>query len=281
MGLVKEFIRYYKISFLGLVLILLMGLVSILAPFVAPYSPTKLNVMDPLKKPSLAHPFGTDPYGRDVLSRLIFGARLSLQIGAMVVGASAIIGMSLGTTAGLTTLGWLENLIMRGVDILMAFPSIFLALIFVGILGPSKESIIVALTIVQIPRNARIAHGKVQEIAENTYIESANAVGVSTARIIRYYILPNLLPPAIVQLTFIFAVVVMAETSLSFLGAGPPPPAPSWGNVMSQARNYIRQAPWLVIFPGITIFSFVMSINLVGDALREILDPKASASERL
>jgi len=261
-----------KIGALAFLYILLTLLIAVLADFLAPSDPFKMKVMDNLDAPSLQHLFGTDRYGRDVLSRVIFGARLSLKVGFLTVIGSSLLGTVLGLVSVLGRL--INTFIMRMVDVLMSLPSIFLALALVALMGPSEWTVIVALTVVYIPRTARIVNGRALEINETTFVDAARAIGASHARILVRHVFPSVVPALIVQITYVFATVILAETSLSFLGAGAPQPAPSWGNIMSEAKDYIQQAPWLTVAPGVTIFLFVMSLNLFGDMLREMLDPK-------
>ena len=261
-----------KVGALAFVYILLTLLVGIFANFIAPNDPFKMSVMDNLKAPSAQHLFGTDRYGRDVLSRVIYGARLSLKVGFLVVIGSSLLGTIIGL---LSVLGSVVNtFLMRLVDVLMSLPSIFLALALVAVMGPSEWTVIVALTVVFIPRTARIVNGRALEIYKTTFVDAARAIGAGYFRILLRHVYPSIVPALIVQITYVFATVILAETSLSFLGAGAPQPAPSWGNIMAEAKDYLRQGPWLTVAPGMTIFLFVMSLNLFGDLLRETLDPK-------
>lgn len=261
-----------KIGALAFLYILITVLIGLLANVVSPADPFKMNVMNNLKAPSAQHLFGTDRYGRDVLSRVIYGTRLSLKVGFLAVIGSSLLGTILGLVSVLGRV--INTFIMRLVDVLMSLPSIFLALALVALMGPSEWTVIVALTVVFIPRTARIVNGRALEIYETTFVDAARAVGAGHFRILLRHVFPSVAPALIVQITYVFATVILAETSLSFLGAGAPQPAPSWGNIMSEAKDYIRQGPWLTVAPGMTIFLFVMSLNLFGDLLREMLDPK-------
>lgn len=261
-----------KVGTIAFIFILLTILVGLFAHFIAPADPFKMSVMNNLKPPSAQHWFGTDRYGRDVMSRVIYGTRLTLKVGFLAVLGSTVIGTILGLVS---VLGKISNMVlMRLVDVLMSLPGIFLALALVALMGPSEWTVIVALTVVYIPQTARIVNGRALEIYETTFVDAARAVGAGYFRILMRHVFPSVAPALIVQITFVFATVILAETSLSFLGAGAPQPAPSWGNIMSEAKDYIRQAPWLTVAPGTVIFLFVMSLNLFGDLLREMLDPK-------
>jgi len=271
----KYLFKYYKLGLFASVLVVIYIFIALFAPYIAPYDPLEMHFIDNLKKPNSSYWFGTDRYGRDVLSRIIYGSRLSLEVSGIAVFVSMFIGTIFAICAGYFR-GRTEIIIMRVIDVLMSFPGIFLALMLVGILGPSKWTVTIALTLVYIPRNARVVHSKVIEEREKLYIRAAESMGAGFFRIAWRHLLPNVLPVMLIQSTFIFATIILAETSLSFLGAGAPPPEPSWGNVMSEASHFMNQAPWLLIFPGLTIFGFVMCLNIVGDFLREVLDPKTN-----
>jgi len=261
-----------KTGIVGLIIICIVLFISLLAPLLAPYSPVELHVIDRLQPPSGKYLLGTDNYGRDLLSRVLFGARFSLKIGLMVAIFTSLIGGLIGLVAGYYS--HLDNILMRIMDALMSFPAILLAIAIMAALGPSGMSTIFALTVVYTPRTARIVRGSVLSVKHNEYIEAIRAAGASNLRIIFLHILPNSLSPLIVQSSFIFAYAILAEAGLSFVGAGPPPPAPSWGNVLSEGRVYIREAPWLTVFPGMAITITVLGLNLLGDGLRDVLDPK-------
>ncbi len=257
---------------LGLVVLSIFAFVAIFADFLAPYSPEKSDYRSILMPPSAAHWFGTDAFGRDIASRIIYGTRVSLRIGLIVVLTTGILGTILGTLASYVR--WLDGLIMRGLDGLMAFPGVLLAIALAAALGPSEVNAIIALTVTFTPRTARIVRASVIVVQGMQFIEAAHAVGASHARIILRYILANALSPLIVQLTFVFAVSIVAEAILSFLGVGPPPPAPSLGNIIADGRSYVQEAWWIAVFPGIAIAVAVLSLNLMGDGLRDIIDPR-------
>ena len=264
-------------SFLiGAVILTLFVLVAILAPLLAPYGPTEINYRTILSPPTATNWFGTDGYGRDILSRVIYGTRVSLRIGLVVVVTTGILGTLLGTAA--SYVGWLDGLIMRTLDGLMAFPGVLLAIALAAILGPSEINAIIALTVTFTPRTARIVRASVLVVQGMQYIEAAHAVGAGHARIIFRYILANALSPLIVQLTFVFAVSIIAEAILSFLGVGPPPPAPSLGNIIADGRSYIQEAWWIAVFPGLVIAIAVLGLNLMGDGLRDVIDPRQRAT---
>lgn len=260
-------------SFLfGLVILAIFFFVAIFADLLAPYAPSKSDYRSILMPPSSEHWLGTDGFGRDIASRIIYGTRVSLRIGLIVVVTTGILGTILGTLASYVR--WLDSLIMRSLDGLMAFPGVLLAIALAAALGPSEVNAIIALTVTFTPRTARIVRASVLVVQSMQFIEAAHAVGASHARIIFRYILANALSPLIVQLTFVFAVSIVAEAILSFLGVGPPPPAPSLGNIIADGRTYIQEAWWIAVFPGIAIAIAVLSLNLMGDGLRDIIDPR-------
>ena len=260
-------------SFLfGLIILAVFFLVAIFAPLLAPYPPNKSSYSAILMPPSAEHWFGTDGFGRDILSRIVYGTRVSLRIGLIVVFTTGVLGTILGTAASYVR--WLDGLIMRTLDGLMAFPGVLLAIALAAALGPSEINAIIALTVTFTPRTARIVRASVLVVQGMQFIEAAHAVGAGHARIIFRYILANALSPLIVQLTFVFAVSIVAEAILSFLGVGPPPPAPSLGNIIAEGRTYIQEAWWIAVFPGMAIAVAVLSLNLMGDGLRDIIDPR-------
>ena len=263
-------------SFLiGCIILLLFVAVAGFAPFLAPYDPTYINYRSMMVPPSVENWFGTDAFGRDIASRVIYGTRVSLRIALVVVAATGVIGTLLGTLAGYV--GWLDGLIMRTLDGLMAFPGVLLAIALAAALGPSEVNAIIALTVTFTPRTARIVRASVMVVQGMQYVEAAQAVGASHGRIIFRYILANSLSPLIVQLTFVFAVSIIAEAILSFLGVGPPPPAPSLGNIIAEGRNYIQEAWWIAVFPGMVLAVAVLGLNLMGDGLRDVIDPRQRA----
>jgi len=261
-----------KIALVGAVLVVLNLAVALTAPTVGRVDPQLLDVKARLSAPSARHWFGTDDVGRDVWSRVIYGARLSMLVGGSVVLFSVAAGLFVGMLGGYYTR--LDNVLMRIMDGLMAFPGIILAIALMASLGPSVMNVIVALGVVYVPRVARIVRGSVLVIRETPYVEAARALGVPDFTVLRRHVLPNCLSPVIVQVTFIFAAAVLGEAALSFLGVGVPPQIPSWGNVLAEGRLYLQQAPWLTLFPGAAIMACILGLNLFGDGLRDLLDPK-------
>ncbi|PYN38879.1 MAG: peptide ABC transporter permease [Candidatus Rokuibacteriota bacterium] len=241
------------------------------APWLAG-SPTHMDVAARLTPPNRAHWFGTDDVGRDVFSRVVYGARLSILVGAAVVIFSVVVGVLCGLFAG--HYHRLDNPIMRVMDGLMAFPAIVLAIALMASLGPSVLNVVTAIGIVYSPRVARVVRGSVLVVRETAYVEAGRALGASDVTLMGRHILPNCLSPVIVQGSFVFAAAVLTEAALSFLGVGVPPYVPSWGNILSEGRLYIQQAPWLVLYPGAAIMLTIFALNLFGDGLRDLLDPK-------
>ncbi|MBP2537231.1 ABC transporter permease [Agrobacterium tumefaciens] len=256
----------------GLIVLLVFVLLAVFAPMIAPYSPSKLSIVNRLKPPSELYWFGTDEFGRDVFSRTIFAGRLSLLVGAAVVALSALIGITLGLLAGFFQK--LDTPIARLIDAMMAFPDILLAIALVAALGPSLTTVIIALAIVYSPRLARIVRASTLVIRELPYVEAAKALGISTFHIMTRHVLRNLISPILVQCTFLFASAMLAEAGLSFLGLGVSPEIPTWGTMISAGRQYIGQADWMTYFPGFAIILSVLSLQMVGDGLRDMLDPR-------
>jgi peptide/nickel transport system permease protein len=254
------------------VLFLFVVLMALFADALAPIPPDEIQVRHRFEPPSLEFPFGTDNFGRDLVSRMVYGARLSLEIGFAVVILTGIAGTAVGVVAGYFRR--LDNVVMRFMDALMAFPAILLAVGIAAALGPSAINAVVALAAVYTPRTARIVRASVLVVREMEYVQAARACGAGNGRIIFRHVLPNSLAPLIVQLTFIFAYAVLAEAILSFLGLGPEPPTPTWGNIIAEGRNYIREAPWITLFPGLAIAMTALGLNLLGDGLRDALDPR-------
>ena len=260
-----------KIVLVGLILVMVTAAVGILAPVIAG-NPTRMEVSARLQSPGPAHWFGTDDLGRDVFARVVYGARLSFVVGVAVVALALLVGLTAGLAAGYFRR--LDNVIMRVMDGLMAFPAIILAIALMASLGPSVTNVIVAIGVVYMPRVARVVRGSVLVVRETAYVEAARALGVRDVSIILRHVLPNCLSPVIVQGSFVFAAAVLTEAALSFLGVGVPPYIPSWGNILSEGRLYLQQAPWLVLYPGAAIMITILGLNLLGDGLRDLLDPK-------
>lgn len=263
-----------RIVLYGAVVFLALVVVAVFADFLAPFSPTGMNVRSRLHPPSAEFWLGTDNLGRDILSRLIHGARISLIAGFASVIVSTVAGVVIGTLAGYYSRA--DTILMRVMDGLMAFPVILLAVALMAALGPTLINVIIALSAVYAPRTARIVRSAVLGVKQTPYVEAAGALGSRHPRIIGRHILPNCLSPIIVQATFIFAYAVQAEAALSFLGVGVPPSVPSWGSMLSEARLYMTQAPWMMIPPGLAIAVTVLALNSIGDGLRDFLDPHFS-----
>jgi peptide/nickel transport system permease protein len=261
-----------KTVMVGLLILLIVAALAIQAPWIAPYSPSRLSVVNRLKPPSGVYWFGTDEFGRDVFSRTIYAGRLSLLVGVSVVTFAAVFGVTLGLVAGFFRR--LDTPIARIIDAMMAFPDILLAIALVAALGPSLVTVIVALGIVYTPRLARIVRASTLVIRELPYVEAARALGVPTWRIMSRHVLRNLMSPILVQGTFIFAYAMLAEAGLSFLGLGVSPEIPTWGTMIAAGRQYIGQADWMTLFPGIAIILSVLSLQMVGDGFRDLLDPR-------
>lgn len=245
---------------------------AVFAPSVSPFPPGEIDPLRRLQGPSWVHPFGTDHIGRDIFSRVIHGTRTSIAVSVMVVVVSSILGSIAGIAAGYYPR--VDNVIMRVMDGFMAFPGILLAIALMASLGPNPSNIVIALTIVYTPRVSRIARATVLVLRRQVFVEAAQALGSSDVRIIARHIAPNCIGPVNVQITFIFAYAILAEAALSFLGVGAPPDIPTWGNILSEGRPYIQVAPWITIFPGLTIMLAVLALNVLGDGLRDVLDPR-------
>lgn len=262
-----------KLAVAGIIMILVVSLMSIFAPLLSPFSPSEQNMIDRYSKPCKAYLFGTDEYGRDILSRIIFGSRASLIVGFFSVTFSMLSGTLLGTIAGYFG-GKLDDIVMRGIDIMLSFPTLLLGLLIVAILGPGLVNTIIAIAISILPRFARLARGPTVSAKEAIYVEASRACGQNDFRIILNHILPNILGPVLVMGSLWLATAIRIEANLSFLGLGVQPPTPSWGNMIRAGVNNITITPWLAIFPGIAITVAVLSFNMVGDGLRDALDPK-------
>ncbi|GAB1584337.1 MULTISPECIES: ABC transporter permease [Phyllobacteriaceae] len=257
---------------LGAIILAIVVLAAILAPWVAPYAPNKLSIVNKLKAPSWSHFFGTDEFGRDIFSRAIFAGRASLLVSLGVVVISTVLGIILGVAAGYFRR--LDAPISRLLDAMMSFPDILLAIALVAALGPSLPTVILALGITYAPRLARIVRGSTLVLRELPYIEAAIAMGLPTWQILTRHVLLNLASPILVQATFVFASAMLAEASLSFLGVGVSTDMPTWGTMLASGREYMNNAPWLMVFPGLAIVFSVLSLQLLGDGLRDLVDPR-------
>jgi peptide/nickel transport system permease protein len=265
-------LRRGRLILIGVILTVVPILAGLLAPWIAPDLPDRLDPMHRLESPGSARPFGTDELGRDLLTRVIYGARLSLLVGSMVVVISTLLGTLFGLMAGY--LRKLDALIMRTMDGLLALPDLLLAIALMAALGPNVTNVIIALGIVYTPRIARLVRGSVLVVRELEYVQAARALGASVPRTMLRHVLPSSLSPLIVQATFVFAFSILGEAALSFLGVGVPPYIASWGNILSGGRQFMVEAPWVTLVPGLAIVVTVLGINLLGDGLRDVLDPR-------
>jgi peptide/nickel transport system permease protein len=268
---IKRLFRH-RLFMTGLVLFLIIAVTAILAPWITDVDPNRLSMRNKFKPPGEGWVFGTDSFGRSLWSRVVWGAQLSMLIGASVVALNAVFGILIGAAAGYFRR--IDNLLMRINDALMAFPAILLAIAVTSVLGPSTFNVILALGIVYIPRTARIVRSSVIVLREMEFVQAAVAAGAGHWRILTRHILPNAMAPVIVQLSFLFAFAVLSEATLSFLGVGAVPPTPTWGNIMSEGRDFMREAPWIITIPGIALMITVMGLNFLGDGLRDVLDPR-------
>jgi len=262
-----------RLALIGLGIIVVFVLLALLAPWLAPYDPTRMNLRLTLKGPSLDHWFGTDALGRDILSRVLFGARISLLIGLEALAIAYLIGIPLGLISGYYG-GNTDYLLQRLVDILMAFPGILIALLVVAILGVGLQNAMIAVGISLIPSATRLVRGSVLQIRELPFIEACKALGVSHLRIMTLHVLPNCLGPIIVQASIYMGITILYAAGLGFLGLGAQPPTPEWGVMLSSARESIAEAPHEATFPGLMIMILVLGFNFVGDGLRDALDPR-------
>jgi peptide/nickel transport system permease protein len=263
---------HHRLFLLGLALFLIVAGVALLAPVIAPQDPNKLAMRFKFLPPGGDFIFGTDNFGRSLWSRVVWGARLSMIIGSAVVLINAVAGTAIGAIAGYFP-AW-DNILMRVNDALMAFPAVLLAIGVTAVLGPSVNDVIIALGVVYTPRTARIVRSSVIVLREMEYVQAAVAAGAGHWRILRRHILPNAMAPLIVQLSFLFAYAVLTEATLSFLGVGAVPPTPTWGNIMAEGRQYMTDAPWIIAIPGVALMITVLGLNLLGDGLRDVLDPR-------
>ena len=257
----------------GLAIVVIYVLVALSAPWLAPYSPTYMDPEHVLTGSSWVHPLGTDHHGRDILSRLIHGARSTLAVAAGAVTLAVVIGVPLGAAAGFYG-ATLETLIMRLMDILLAFPALLLALAVIAILGQATINVVFAIGLVYIPQFARIARAAVLSLKDLEFVEAGRALGSSQLRLLTRHVFPNIVPPLIIQASLCLSLAVLYESALSFLGMGTQPPTPSWGLMLSSGRRFMELAPWIAIAPGVAIALVVLGFNLIGDGLRDMLDPR-------
>ncbi|MBX9749054.1 MAG: ABC transporter permease [Roseococcus sp.] len=264
----------HKLAMFGLVIVVIFVLAAALAPWIAPFDPLETSWSRLRQPPSWTHPFGTDENGRDVLSRVLHGARASLMAGVIAVGGAALIGVPIGLLAGLGG-KWTDMVISRVADAMLSIPFLILAIALAAFLGPALENAMLAIAISASPIFVRLARGMALDARSTDWVEAARAMGNPPWRIGLLHVLPNILPPLLVQATLAIAEAIIAEASLSFLGLGQQPPNPSWGSMLNSAQRFIESAPWLAIFPGLAIFLVVLAFNLVGDGLRDALDPRS------
>lgn len=262
-----------KLALTGSIIVGFFLLIAIFGPLLAPHGATEQFPPLRLTGPSLNNPFGSDEFGRDILSRLLYGARISFQVGVIAVGISAVIGVLLGLVAGYFG-GWIDNLVSLLMDVLFAFPTILLAIALMAMLGNSVGNVMIAIGIVNAPTFMRVVRGSVLSVRQTTYIESAVSVGASTPTILWRHVFPNITAPLIVHASLNFATAVLSEASLAYLGLGNKPPSPSWGSMVSSSYGFLQLAPWAAIAPGVAIGLTVLGFNLMGDGLRDALDPR-------
>lgn len=268
----QVFVRLHRLAAIGAVLVALFVLTGLLAPALAPYDPSLINVQKTLQPPNRVHLLGTDNQGRDLLSRIIFGARMSLLVSLTSVGFGALVGILLGTIAGYYRR--LDGPIMRLNEVLLAFPGIVVALTIISILGRGLENVIVAIAIVQVPQYVRLAHGLTLSVKERVFVEAAVAVGATDRAILSRHILPNLLAPLIVQTSLLIPGAILTAATLSFLGLGVQPPTPEWGAMLQNSLQWSRLAPHVMVIPGFALMLVVFGFNVLGDGLRDALDPR-------
>lgn len=270
------FLRH-RSGMLGLILVIVMLASALAAPWLAPHEPLTMTTVDRFAPPSAAYPMGADEFGRDIFSRLLYGGRVAFMVGSISIALATVIGVALGAMAGYMQ-GWFDAIIMRVLDAILAFPAILLAIVILAVLGPGILNAMLAVAIVNVPAFARLARANVLVEKQKDYVTAAHAVGASSARVLFRAILPNTLATIIVRITVAFAGAVLLESSLSFLGLGVPLPAPSWGSMLSIGRTYMSYAPWYPIAPGLAIMFLVLGVYLLGDGLRDVLDPRRQKS---
>ncbi|SFB09775.1 peptide/nickel transport system permease protein [Bacillus sp. cl95] len=262
-----------RLALVGMGIVIFFIILAFIAPMIAPYSFKEQVLTERLQAPSEKHWFGTDDFGRDIFSRILYGARISLWVGFFSVLGSVIVGTFLGIVAGYYG-RWIDSIISRFFDIMLAFPSILLAIAVVAILGPSLQNALIAIAVINIPNFGRLVRSKVLSVKQEEYIMAAKAVGMKDSRILFRHILPNSVSPVIVQATLAIATAIIEAAALGFLGLGAQAPTPEWGKMLADSKQYLVQAPWTLFFPGVAIMLTVLGFNLMGDGLRDVLDPK-------
>ena len=273
LGETIEVFNKNKTSWVGLVILIVMVLIAVLAPLLAPYNPVEQHILQRLQPSSQTYLLGTDHFGRDILSRIIYGARISLTVGVFSILLGLIIGGAFGLVAGYKG-GWIDNTIMRVMDVFMSFPTLIMGLLIVAVLGASLTNLIVAIALTVAPRFARIARAPTVTVKERDFVEAGRAMGFSDIRIMVVHILPNILGEILVMASLWIATAVRIEASLSFIGLGVKPPIPTWGGMIREGFEFILDAPWLSVYPGAVILITVFAFNMLGDGLRDALDPK-------
>ena len=268
-----DFLRRHPLVVVGATIVIALVVISILAPVIAPYDPIEQDLYARLQAPSMHNPMGTDEFGRDILSRVIYGSRISMRIGLICIVIAVGIGAPLGLAAGYLG-GAVDALVGRIIDLMLAFPSILLAIAIVAILGPGIDKVMVAVSIVLIPQFARLVRAAALSVRETAYVEAARALGSTNTRIVTLSVLPNCLAPLIVQTSLSLATAILDAAGLSFLGLGAQPPTPEWGAMLNSGRELLLTAPWVMTFPGLAIFAVALGFNLLGDGIRDAVDPK-------
>jgi peptide/nickel transport system permease protein len=276
-GTAWRFLRANPVILGGLAVILVFAAIALIAPHVL-VDPARLNPIQRLRPPSFDHLFGTDQVGRSTFSRTLNGTAISLTVGALVTAVTVVFGLLIGLTAGF--IRWLDGFAMRIMDGIMAIPGILLAIALMSLFGSSVQNVIIAISVAEIPRMARIVRSSALVIREQTYVEAAITNGASLPRLLLLHVLPNAAAPVIVQATYVFASAMIVESILSFLGAGTPPTIPSWGNMLAEARPFMQRAPWMIAFPGVALAFLVLTVNVLGDALRDAIDPRLARKLR-
>jgi peptide/nickel transport system permease protein len=266
-------IRHQRLALTGALIVAFFAVVAVVGPSLAPHGPTEQFIQDRLQEPSRAYPLGTDEFGRDILSRLLHGARISFEVGAIAVGIAGTCGILLGLVAGYKG-GWVDNVLILLMDVVYAFPAILLAIAIISLLGNNLTNAMIAIAVVYAPTFMRVVRGATLSVRHTAYVEAAVALGAPTPRILARHVFPNITAPLIVHASLNFAFAVLAEASLAFLGLGNKPPAPSWGSMVSASYGFLQLAPWAAIVPGVAIALTVLGFNLLGDGLRDALDPR-------
>ena len=266
-------IRRQRLALTGLIIIILFTVIALVGEYLAPHGPTEQFSKHILEAPSREFPMGTDEFGRDILTRLLYGARVSFEVGFFSVLLAGSVGIALGLIAGYMG-GWVDNLLVLLMDVIWAFPAVLLAIVFVTTLGNSLQNAMIAIALVYMPTFMRVVRGSTLAVRQTAYVEAAQATGVAVPRMLTRHVFPNITAPLIVHASLNFAAAILAEASLSFLGLGNQPPNPSWGSMVSSSYGYLQQAPWAAVFPGTAIALVVLGFNLLGDGLRDALDPR-------